>query len=61
LITDSPTNTTLVLLSQYCNSGNVLNTWNNQTGIQAGLFNSIQFNSIYFVHLIQKGIVTHRI
>jgi len=24
-------------------------------------FNSIQFNSIYFVHLIQKGVVTHRI
>jgi len=22
---------------------------------------SIQFNSIYFVHLIQKGVVTHRI
>ena len=24
-------------------------------------FNSIQFNSIYFVHLIQKGVETHRI
>jgi len=22
---------------------------------------SVQFNSIYFVHLIQKGVVTHRI